>query len=287
MALQGKCPNFGFCKKANDGEIIALVMGNSFICPECGSPLIEIRKRTKLKLFLGIALGLVVASVLTFTIYKLYKKNKTPTEKNTLSTSQSIVTSPLNPEPTVTEERAFNPDDFVWPELLGALESDQIDNILKQETDWVLLTLYYLDALNNQFSDQGDMAQFIDKQCFNHIYKPEMKAKLNASIWSVWLPNATKSAMKLISNGTLSHDELNKEYPYASKLYTKIIDEFSQGKAGTAFYVLDLKTIMEERARKDAWTLKNEYYCNKNGVTERIYNNAYKLVARYSNGQYN
>lgn len=45
-AKRGQCFNFGSCSKANGKEIIKVNLGDDFVCPECGSSLIELPQKS-------------------------------------------------------------------------------------------------------------------------------------------------------------------------------------------------------------------------------------------------
>ncbi|POZ49766.1 hypothetical protein [Methylovulum psychrotolerans] len=65
MAKQGKCSNFGNCSKADQGQIINHVAGQSFECPECGFHLIEINQGNGKKwLIIGVLVVLLGAGAL-------------------------------------------------------------------------------------------------------------------------------------------------------------------------------------------------------------------------------
>ncbi|HMS82561.1 MAG TPA: hypothetical protein PKD12_02795 [Nitrospira sp.] len=181
---------------------------------------------------------------------------------------------------SVIEVQRFHAADFTWPELLERLEKGQLAHILDQESDWVWLTVMYLHDLNELFADP-DMNMFIDPLCFSRVYRPEMTTKLEAVMWSSVAPKAVGDLAEIMLNQTDSAATFRQKYPYVATVLGEIRDEVPSGTLDRLFYVKNLRQIFRDRARKDARTLMTVYKCQSGEVTERIYNNAYKLVSQY------
>ena len=180
----------------------------------------------------------------------------------------------------VVEVQRFHAEDFTWPELLERLEKGQLDQILDQEADWAWLAVLYLHDLNELFADP-DMNMFIDPLCFSRIYKPELTSKLQAVMWSSVAPKAVGDLAEILLNQTDSSATFRQKYPYIATVLGEIRDEVPSGTLDRLFYVKNLRQIFRDRARKDARTLQTLYKCQSGEVTERIYNNAYRLVNQY------
>lgn len=180
----------------------------------------------------------------------------------------------------VLEVQRFHAEDFTWPELLERLEKGQLSQILDQESDWVWLTIMYLHDLNELFAD-ADMSMFIDPLCFSRIYKPEMTSKLQAVMWTSVAPKAVGDLAEILLNQTDSSATFRQKYPYIATVLGEIRDEVPSGTLDRLFYVKNLRQIFRDRARKDARTLMTLYKCQSGEVSERIYNNAYRLVSQY------
>lgn len=178
----------------------------------------------------------------------------------------------------VVEVQRFHAADFTWPELLERLEKGQLSHILDQEADWAWLTVMYLQDMNELFADP-DMNMFIDPLCFSRIYKPEMTSKLQAVMWSSVGPKALGDLAEILLNQTDSSATFRLKYPYIATVLGDIRDEVPSGTLDRLFYVKNLRQIFRDRARKDARTLMTVYKCQSGEVTERIYNNAYRLVS--------
>ncbi len=180
----------------------------------------------------------------------------------------------------VVEVQRFHAEDFTWPELLQRLDAGQLDHILDQEADWGWLTVMYLRDVNELFADP-DMNMFIDPLCFSRIYKPEMTTKLESVMWSSVAPKAVGDLAKIIFNQTDSAAMFRQKYPYVATVLGDVREEVPSGTLDRLFYVKNLRQIFRDRARKDARTLMTVYRCQSGEVTERIYNNAYRLVTQY------
>lgn len=180
----------------------------------------------------------------------------------------------------VVEVQRFHAEDFTWPELLERLEKGQLEHILDQEADWAWLTVMYLRDMNELFADP-DMNMFIDPLCFSRIYKPELTSKLEAVMWSSVWPKALSDLAEVLLNQTDSSTTFRQKYPYIATVLGEIRDEVPSGTLDRLFYVKNLRQIFRDRARKDARTLMTVYKCQSGEVTERIYNNAYRLVNQY------
>ena len=196
------------------------------------------------------------------------------------STTETPSAQAAVPVPVVEVQR-FRAEDFTWPELLERLEKGQLDQILDQQSDWAWLSVMYLHDLNELFADP-DMSMFIDPLCFSRVYRPELTTKLEAVLWSRLAPKAVGDLAEIILNQTDSAATFRQKYPYVATVLGEIRDEVPSGTLDRLFYVKNLRQIFRDRARKDARTLMAVYKCSEpNGVTERIYNNAFKLVSQY------
>ena len=259
-----RCTNFGNCDKADNHEAIT-GSGVTPRCPNinCGSLLSldpSLRMGTNKKWFY-IGAGISIILLIYFLIIPCL--------------SESCFTSN-----SVTETHEFNADDFQWPELLTLLESGKTDQILNEEPDWVLLTLLYLKHMNDLFSDP-DMNMFLDPRCFNHIYNPEMETKLESVLLSGVIPRIFNDLSSFF-NEDISSEDLKTKYPYVAKVLKDITTQLPTGTFARILYVKNLNEIFQKRAEKDARILMTEYQCSKNGLTDRIYKNAYQLVNDYS-----
>lgn len=178
----------------------------------------------------------------------------------------------------VVEAMPFRATDFQWPQLLERLDRGEVAHILDQEADWMWLTLMYLHDFNELFSDP-DLNMFIDPLCYSRVYKPEFATALETVMLSGLLPKMLSDVVQLV----LSESDTNFQtrYPYVAQVLSEIREEVPSGTFDRLLYVKNLRQIFRDRAKKDARTLQAVYRCDAGGVTDRIYQNAYRLVSTY------
>lgn len=175
--------------------------------------------------------------------------------------------------------KAFDPNDFQWPQLMEALYYGDADP-LAQPADWQALTLYYLSVMNDYLGD-SNLGLFHDPRCFTGVHQPLMKGKLTAALLTWLTPQFFNDLLALGSSPDWLADA-RRRFPWLAGHLEAIAGEVQRGSLNSLIYALQVRQIMTDRATKDAAMLLTQYGCARDGVTHRIYGTAYRLIDDYS-----
>lgn len=177
------------------------------------------------------------------------------------------------------QERAFDIEDFQWKEFIQALHAADFASIKAQSSDQVFLMLLYLKDMNEVFSDPTMSAFFGDsKKCFTQLYDPKLNAMLDAMVWGEQIPKIIYEVISLMKNqGTNTGESFEDQYPFLGTILGNLRDQVPKGRLEQLAFVIRLREIFRDRAKKDALTLFSDYGC-EHSVTRAVYKNAVHFV---------
>jgi len=177
------------------------------------------------------------------------------------------------------QERAFDIEDFQWKEFIQALHAADFETAKAQSSDQVFLMLLYLKDMNEVFSDPTMSAFFGDsKKCFTQLYDPKLNAMLDAMVWGKQIPKIIYEVISLMKNqGTNTGEFFEDQYPFLGTILGNLRDQIPKGRLEQLAFVIRLREIFRDRAKKDALTLFTEYGCESQ-VTHAVYKNAVHFV---------
>jgi hypothetical protein len=173
------------------------------------------------------------------------------------------------------QERAFDIEDFQWKEFIQALYSADFENAKTQSSDQVFLMLLYLKDMNGVFSDPTMSAFFAgDGKCFTQLYEPKLNAMLEAVVWGEQVPKILLEILSLsVKSASANRSDFNAKYPFLGSILGNLREQIPQGRLQQLAFVVRLRQILRDRAKKDALTLFSDYGC-ENSVTRAVYKNA-------------
>lgn len=180
------------------------------------------------------------------------------------------------PEQAVAaQERAFDIEDFQWKEFIQALYTADFEAAKAQSSDQVFLMLLYLKDMNEVFSDPTMSAFFgSSSKCFTQLYEPKLNAMLEAVVWGEQVPKLLLEILSLAREaGAANGADFNERYPFLASILGNLRDQIPQGRLQQLAFVVRLRQILRDRAKKDALTLFSDYGC-ENPVTRAVYKNA-------------
>ncbi|MFO1419590.1 MAG: hypothetical protein U1F59_01260 [Candidatus Competibacteraceae bacterium] len=176
-------------------------------------------------------------------------------------------------------ERAFDIGDFQWKEFIQTLYTADFETAMAQSSDQVFLMLLYLKDMNEVFSDPTMSAFFGNgSKCFTQLYEPKLNAMLEAVVWGEQVPKIFLEVFSLLKEPEVANGaNFNENYPFLASILGSLRDQIPQGRLQRLAFVVGLRQIFRDRAKKDALTLFSDYGC-ENPVTRAIYKNAVHFV---------
>lgn len=177
------------------------------------------------------------------------------------------------------QARTFDVEDFQWKEFIQALYTADFESAKAQSSDQVFLMLLYLKDMNEVFSDPTMSAFFgSSSKCFTQLYEPKLNAMLEAVVWGEQIPKLLLEVLALAREVETANEATFKEkYPFLGSILGNLRDQIPQGRLQQLAFVVNLRQIFRDRAKKDALTLFSDYGC-ENPVTHTVYKNAVHFV---------